>query len=149
MRITTTETPLDKALQYLGVYRFEHKSYNPKRNAGLNLKGRTHYVDDETLSYWKAKILASDTDASGLLFYLVESVPDYEGKREKRVVIFDVFGQVLEKIPCSSSLAGIQLAEDYFSRIIPENHTLHAIRERANIQAHRAAKALECLEGVQ
>lgn len=149
MRITSTETPLDKALQYLGTYRFEHKSYNPKRNAQLNLAGRTHYADTGTLAYWKAKILASDTDASGLLFYIVESVPDYEETRIKRVVIFDVFGSVLEKIPCRSSLAGIQLAEDYFSRIIAENHTLHALRERATAQAHRAQRALECLKEVQ
>ena len=36
-------------LRATGVNLFTDKSYNPKRNAQLNLDGRTHYADDSTL----------------------------------------------------------------------------------------------------
>jgi hypothetical protein len=78
---------------------FEDKSYNPKRNAQMNLIGRTHYVDDWTLRYFHARIVASGTECSGLIFWIIEShaVDMDNTQREFRFVVFDVGGHVLER----------------------------------------------------
>ena len=78
---------------------FEDKSYNPKHNAQMNLIGRTHYVDDSTLRYFHARIVASGTECSGLIFWIIEShaVDMDNTQREFRFVVFDVGGHVLER----------------------------------------------------
>lgn len=152
MLITKQTTPIEHALQWLGFYRFEEKSYQAKRNAQANLDKRNYYVHEDTLRFHKSKILASGCDDLGLAFYIVESVTfsgERVSKRFKRVVLFDVLGNVLHREECRNSLEGIQLARDYFTKHSSVDHTLRAIRERANVQAHRAQRALKCLEGVQ
>jgi hypothetical protein len=75
-----------------------HSSY-PKNNAQANLRGRTNYVNDDTLRYFRARILSTYHTDSGLLFAMVESCSgDFEHKtRICRPVIFDVFGNVLHR----------------------------------------------------
>ena len=76
---------------------YTYKSSNNKYNAQENLQGRSPYVDNATLRYHHARINAAYPIADGLLFYLRESValdPD-NMKREHRVVIFDLFGNVI------------------------------------------------------
>lgn len=76
---------------------YRNESSDPKRNAQRNLIGRTHYVDDDTLRFHKARILSSRHVDSGLLFAIVESVAlDFQNtKRGVRYVIFDMFGNVV------------------------------------------------------
>lgn len=75
---------------------YQHKSSYPKGNAQLNLESRTHYVDDDTLRYFKSRILYSGHTDGGLLFYIVESFADpVSGKRLFRGVIFDIAGNVV------------------------------------------------------
>lgn len=76
---------------------YRDESSNPKRNAQLNLAGRTHYVDDDTLRFHKSRVLRTYRTNSGLLFALIESYaldPDNQ-RRAFRHVIFDVFGTVI------------------------------------------------------
>lgn len=77
--------------------KFENKSYNAKWNAQNNLQDRTHYVDDNTLKFFKSRILESNDIENGLLFYLIESVSAdmHNTKRVKRAVIFDIYGAVI------------------------------------------------------
>lgn len=73
----------------------------PKTNAQRNLSGRTHYVDDQTLRWHKARILSSQCVCNGLLFALIESVATvHDGsKRGFRFVIFDLFGNTVIRQP--------------------------------------------------
>lgn len=75
-----------------------HSAYE-KPDAQRNLMGRTHYVDDDTLRFHKARILGRGVLADGLLFYIVESVAkDYENtSRGARVVLFDLFGRTIHR----------------------------------------------------
>lgn len=81
----------------MNLYR-EESSY-PKPNAQRNLSGRTHYVDDDTLRYHKSRILSTHVCDGGLLFALVEScaMDMNNTKRGVRYVIFDVFGNTIER----------------------------------------------------
>jgi len=82
-----------------GIALFSHQSANPKRDAQRNLAERTHYVDPESLRFHKSRILGRGVLCDGLLFYLVESVAaTYNGStRDFRVVLFDVFGETIER----------------------------------------------------
>jgi hypothetical protein len=90
---------LESALQLAGIRRFRCESSYPESDAPRNLQGRTHYCDDSTLKYFKAKILNGGTAKGGLLFWLVESVqsrPNHGGVT-RRAVVFDVFGDIVNE----------------------------------------------------
>ena len=80
---------------------FRNESSIPVVNAQKNLCGRTHYVDQDTLRWHKARILSARTiphnGMNGLLFAIVESVAlDMNNtKRGVRYVIFDLFGNIV------------------------------------------------------
>ena len=82
---------------HCGISGYECKSCDPKYNAQRNLEGRTHYADDDTLRFFKARILSSRTEVDGLLFVIVESVPNLSKNpaKSKRAVVFDIFGTVI------------------------------------------------------
>jgi hypothetical protein len=99
------ETELTKALNKAGVHLFTDKSSYPLNNAQQNLKGRTHYVDDDTLRYFKSKILESNIIAGGAFFYVIEStsLDMNHSKRGFRYVLFDVFGSVIDRVNLDES----------------------------------------------
>ena len=78
---------------------YNQESYDAKRNAQLNLAGRTHFADDDTLRYFRSRISSSNHHDNGLLFSLIESCSgDYEHKtRVFRYAIFDVFGHCVAR----------------------------------------------------
>lgn len=78
---------------------YQDKSCYPKNNAQYNLEGRTHYVDDDTLRFHKSRILSTYITDGGLIFALVESyaVDMHNTQRAFRPVIFDIFGNVIER----------------------------------------------------
>lgn len=73
---------------------YGYQSCDTKRNAQLNLDGRTHFADDGTLKYFKSRIVGACAIADGLLFKLTESsAMDMRNQsRGFRVHVFDVFG---------------------------------------------------------
>ena len=76
---------------------YQERYSDPRVNAQDNLSGRTHYADDATLRYHKARILEAFVSHSGLAFALIETValdPDNRS-RGYRPVVFDVFGTVV------------------------------------------------------
>lgn len=103
---TTVPENLAAALRLTGIYPFQSHSCHADYDAERNLRGRTHYVDADTLKGFQARILDSGLYAKGvpgwecsdaLIFWIVESVnsrPDHKGKN-KRFVAFDVFGTVI------------------------------------------------------
>lgn len=78
---------------------YQTRHYEAKYDAQRNLQGRTHYVDDDTLRYHKSRVMSCHVIDGGLLLALVMSdALDYNNtKRGFRFVVFDVFGNVLER----------------------------------------------------
>lgn len=95
---------IEKALRALGVYKFRCESCTDKYDAQRNLCGRTHYVDEDALKSFKARILHTWTPGAHspeeyFLYALSESVasrPDHGGFN-KRCTLFDVFGTVVHQ----------------------------------------------------
>ena len=122
----------------MNLYREE--SSNPKWNAQRNLEGRTHYVDDNTLRFHHSRVLSAKTADNGLLFALVESVAlDIDNTaRGYRGVIFDVFGNVLDRPDLADSYKSRKAATaallDALEKINAKKHTLKAIQQRKKCQ---------------
>jgi len=73
---------------------FEQRSGDAKSDAQANLEGITHYVDENTLKGFGARILQTVSTDEGLFFALLESLPGDNTGRLFRPVIFDCFGTV-------------------------------------------------------
>lgn len=82
---------------------YRNESSYPKNNAQRNLCGRTHYVDDDTLRGFHSRIISARETHGGLLFAIVTSdAKDFENRsRGFRYVIFDLFGNVVDRNPSS------------------------------------------------
>lgn len=102
-KTNNTETELEAirhAIQRKAhVSLYERKNDDAKYNAQRNLIGRTHYVDEDTLSFHKSRVLIARAEFGGLLFYIINSdAADMDNtKRVFRGVVFDVFGTVLDR----------------------------------------------------
>ena len=81
----------------MNLYRDE-SSY-PKFNAQRNLQGRTHYVDDSSLRWHKSRVLSARIVNNGLFFAITTSdaLDPNNMRRGFRYVIFDIFGNILER----------------------------------------------------
>jgi hypothetical protein len=76
----------------LGLYGY--KSSHAKYNAQENLRGKTHFVDDDALRFFGSRISRASDTCSGLLFYVIESsyLDMAKTKRGFRYAVFDLFG---------------------------------------------------------
>lgn len=92
---------------------FTDKHYDAKYNAQNNLEGLTHYVDDATLRYHKARVLNTFITDGGLLLCLIESVAidPYNNKRGFRYAIFDIFGTNISRLSLEDCVATKKRAE--------------------------------------
>lgn len=81
---------------------YETRRGDAKFNAQANLKERgCHYVDDDTLTYHKARIISTHVVGQGWLLALVESVARNRENTQRgfRYVVFDVGGRVVSHVP--------------------------------------------------
>ena len=92
--------------------KFHRISDNIKYNAQVNLGGRSHFVDDETLQYFGGRILSACDEAGGRLFVVVYSQKRGfdDRRREFGYAIFDLAGQA---ISCSGG-GGRDDPDDHF-----------------------------------
>ena len=76
---------------------YQNEGSTAKSNAQRNLVGRTHYVDEDTLRWHKARVISARAVDQGLLFAIVTSDAKDMRNTERgfRYVIFDVFGDIL------------------------------------------------------
>jgi hypothetical protein len=88
---------LVSALKAFGTYPMRDDSSYALPSAQRALDGRTHYVDDATLKGFKCRILRCITSHRGFYCLIQESMPhgSFTGPRERRNVLFDVFGTVV------------------------------------------------------
>jgi len=93
----TKTTRLTAALKAFGTYPMRDDSSYPLPRAQRALSGRTHYVDDDTLKGFKCRVLRCITSHHGFYCLIQESLPhgSFNGPRERRNVLFDVFGTVV------------------------------------------------------
>ena len=81
----------------IGKSLFECHGYDAKYNAQRNLEGRTHYVDDDSLKFFHARINSCRTACGGLILIITESTAKCPNNRSRghRFVAFDLFGNVI------------------------------------------------------
>ena len=92
---------LKKAMRNQGIVTFGmNSSYKPKYSAQDALRGKCHYVDDDTLSFFNAKVNDAGPICEGLFYFVRESKDtSFDGDcREHDIVYFDVFGSVVEEM---------------------------------------------------
>jgi hypothetical protein len=123
---------------------FTDKSSDSKRNAQENLAGRTHYAEDASLKFFKARIVSAHADSNGLFFKMVESVAlDYDNTRRGfRVVVFDLFGQVIYRPDfdnCASTQAAAVVQWMKAEKIDPATYYRAELKHRANRLTNQAA----------
>lgn len=135
---------------------YSDKSSDHKRNAQQNLQGRTHYAEDETLKFFKARIVSAHADNDGLFFKIVESVAlDYDNTRRGfRVIVFDLFGQPIYRPTfdeCTSTQAAAVKLWMKSEKIDPATYYRAEFKHRANRLTNQAAAMNEAaaqLEGM-
>jgi hypothetical protein len=143
-----------KAIESAGLRVFRLECYRlGKQNAQQNLRGKTHYVDDDTLRYHHARILDARAICHGLFFKIIESVSlDMRNTRRGfRVVVFDLFGAVMQRQGLEDCYKSRQQAEKHFYfPIDPQQYYAQRLRELGQIeilQAKRKLEAAQVLEG--
>ena len=92
---------LMKAMRDQGIETFGmNSSYKPKWSAQSALRGKCHYVDDDALSFFNAKVNDAGPICEGLFYFVRESKDTSFDRdcREHDIVYFDVFGSVVEEM---------------------------------------------------
>ena len=114
-------------------------------NAERNLSGRTHYVDKDTLRCFRSRVLSSHAHAGGLLFSIIESMSlDYEHKtRGFRYVIFDLFGDVLERPKLEESFKTKDKAAAALMKVLPTIDAVKLTLERIKEQERRHKRDMD------
>jgi hypothetical protein len=140
---------IEKAVRAAGLSPFTYKNCYEKNNAQQNLAGRTHYADDDTLRYFGARINRAGHRADGLLFLVVESVSSKpeDTKRNKRFVVFDVLGTVVNNREewFATTDQARKAAAEFLAGFDAEAHTSKALSEHAHrlqTEAHWIKTAL-------
>lgn len=157
MKTNTTKTArLDSALAAAGIRKFETRSCYPEHDAPQNLQGRTHYVDAETLRYFKARILRAHKAADGILYWLVESVQSRpeNGGATRRAVVFDVFGNVVNDRADATggewfktTDKACDAARAFVANFDAVKHTADELKARAKRDIDQAKRTLATLAG--
>lgn len=154
MKTTTTDEEIKAiiaALAKLHLRPFGYESGDSKYNAQRNLRGKTHYVDDETLRWHKSRVCSAGHLHGGLLFRITTSdaLDMNNTRRGFRVVVFDVFGTTIYRPKLeeafSTSQAAFKASEKQEIDLV--KHYEEAIanelkRKEDDIRNHREALAV-------
>lgn len=121
----------------VSLYRCE--SSDPKYDAQRNLCGRTHYVDDDTLRYFHARILSVHVIDGGLLYAVLESASGDFNRTTRiyRYVVFDLFGNVVDRPDIDSSWKSTEPARKAMWKALERIDAIAVNREA--MERHRAA----------
>jgi hypothetical protein len=118
----------------------------PRDNAQVMLRGRTHYVDDDTLRFFGCLIKSAQPSTFGLFYLITESLSLPTGGRGFRTVLFDLGGQVVYRPELAEMQNKTEKAEKafykWFETFDIETYYRDQIRERI-IRTTRQAVRLE------
>lgn len=115
-----------------------------KYNAQRNLEGRSYYVADSNLRFHHSRVLFSSEYANGLLFAIITSdaLDMHNTKRGFRYVIFDICGNVIDRVNLDKSFSSKAKAhkamEAALALIDAKRATLNAVKREKD--SHK----LEC-----
>ena len=127
---------LIEKLKSNGIKLFTNEHYLPKYKAQNNLAGLTHYYDEETLKYFSARILKCSILHDGLILGTIESFANPEHGRVKRVVFFNIFGDVVNHDTREDFFKSSKLVEKHFLEVansLDANQiTIDALQNKAN-----------------
>ena len=133
----------------LNLRKYQNMYMKPKADAQHNLRGRTFYVDDDTLKYHKARILNSAPACDGLVYWIIESyAKDYENSaRAFRPVVFNILGDIVYRVNLDEGFKterAARLALDLFLDSFDAVGQTKGALEWYKIQENRRIN--ECLE---
>lgn len=102
MKTNTTDEQIKGIISALGKLHklpFDTKSNDNKANAQRNLKGLTHYVDDDTLRWHHSRIVGCTVMHGGLLLRVTcsDALDMNNTRRGFRACVFDVFGTCISR----------------------------------------------------
>lgn len=153
-KTTTKKSKIERitaALYMQGIPLFTRKSCYPENDAPQNLRGRTHYVDADTLKHFSARVLNAGHSENGLLYWIVESVNSRptNGGYTRRAVIFDVFGEVLADRDNWHKVTGkaVDEALQFVRSFDAVKHTAQKLQDRAKRDIARAKETVKTLRG--
>lgn len=128
------------------LYRSE--SSDPKINAQHNLQGRTHYVDPDTLKFFRGRVLAFRIHSGGLLCSIIESVKAHDDRRIFRYVIFDIEGNILARPTMDGGLKNRSAAEKAMYKVLDGIDAVKVCRAamKAAYDNHRQQYARDLVE---
>ncbi len=141
-----------EACRAYGAYPYRNEYGSEVSDAQRNLQGRTHYVDDDTLHSFRARILRGRCSSNGLYYLLQESLPhsDHSG-RVRRNVLFDIFGTVVSErgvFHKAAARADVEFSEmaaamdgDIYAAAIAAT-----LRKRIESEMHAARRTLALLD---
>ena len=141
------------AMNAAGVRLFRCESSYQDSDASRNLQGRTHYLDPDTVRYFKSRVLAAGRSHEDLLYYIVESVasrPDHGGYN-KRFVCFDVFSSVVNDRAGTDSgwhkttEAAMKEGRAFLARFDAVTHTAETLASNARRDMEAAKRTLAAL----
>jgi hypothetical protein len=115
-----------------------HSKYcrTARADAQSMLIGKTHYVDDNTLRYFGARITSAQQSTFGLFYKITESVKLPNGSRAFRTVLFDLNGEVVYRPDVDEMHKSSAKAEkafySWFESLNPEEYYKNKIQEKIN-----------------
>lgn len=128
---------------------YHSKCFSTARaNAQVSLKGRTHYVDDNTLRFFNSRITLAQPSTFGLFYRITESVgrESYGGKRGFRTVLFDINGQTVYRPSLEEMQSTSTKAEKVFYEWFQTFDIVAHYREQIALKATRTRDQTARLE---
>ena len=140
-------------LYQAGAKLFNNRYYkHDKHNAQDNLRGISHYVDDNTLRYFKSRICDATEIVDGLFFKIVESVAldMHNTERGYRVVVFDVFGAIVERVSLDKTYKNRKQAERNFHFLLNvQEYYAKRLRELGEAEANAAKRKIAAANALE
>jgi len=142
---------LREIIQSTGAAMYQERYSHGAAAAYDQLGGRTHYADPETLRFFGARILAAQSACNGLLYWIVESLgkDGRDGKRGFRFVVFDVWGEVIERAPLAEMFSTSDKARaafyDWLGAFDLADHYTDRLRQELDRTTRQAARLADAL----
>jgi hypothetical protein len=114
----------------MNTSKYEEYSCNARYNAQHNLRGRSHFVDEDTLRYFRGRVLNAYDSANGRLFVVVHSqIENYDNtNRVYSYAIFDLAGSVVAgRLPHKTAAKARKECEEMLEQIDADQLTLDAL----------------------
>lgn len=143
-----TEKQASELCKAFKTSRFSASGYYPKDTAQMQLQGKSHYADSDTLRFFKSRILSTyDTD-HGTLFALVESVSldMHHTSRGFRFVVFDLGGKTLGRVSIEETFKSKAKATAAMWDFLNSFDTVAHYKERLVDDIRRAERDLVVLQ---